>query len=78
MKVTREAVEKVLELVRQSLRLHAGGIELVEIDETRGRVTVRLTGSCIGCAMSTVTMKRGVEVALCEAIPGIEEVIAVN
>ncbi len=73
----REAIETVLAEVRTSLRLHAGGIDLVDVDETTGRVTVRLTGACSGCALSAVTLKRGVEVALCERVPGITEIIAI-
>lgn len=73
----REAVERVLNDVRQALRLHAGGIELVDIEEGRGIVKVRLTGTCDGCALSHITLKRGVETALCQAIPEVREVIAV-
>ena len=73
----REAVERVLNNVRQALRLHAGGIELVDIEEDRGIVRVRLTGTCGGCALSHITLKRGVEAALCQAIPEVREVVAV-
>ena len=73
----REAIEKVLDQVRVALRLHAGGIELVDIEAERGIVKVRLTGTCDGCALSNITLKRGVETALCQAIPEVREVIAV-
>ncbi len=73
----REAVERVLNTVRQTLRLHAGGIELVDINAELGIVKVKLTGTCDGCALSNITLKRGVEAALCQAIPEIREVIAV-
>jgi len=73
----REAVERVLDNVRLALRLHAGGIELVDIEEARGIVKVRLTGTCDGCALSNITLKQGVETALCKAIPEVREVIAV-
>ena len=73
----RDAVEKVLDNVRQALRLHAGGIELINVEESKGIVTVHLTGTCDGCALSEVTLKRGVETALCQAIPEVREVIAV-
>lgn len=73
----RQAVEDVLMEVRKSLRLHAGGIDLVDVDETAGRVTVRLTGTCSGCSLASVTLKQGVEVALCERVPGVKEIIAV-
>ncbi|MBP9827722.1 NifU family protein [Patescibacteria group bacterium] len=74
----REKVEAVLEDVRKALRLHAGGIELVSLDEAAGRVEVRLTGTCDGCALAKVTLKQGVETALARAIPEIREVVAQN
>lgn len=74
----RDAVEAVLEQVRKALKLHAGGIELVDIDEKAGRVCVRLTGTCDGCALSEITLKHGVETALCKAIPEVREVVAVS
>ncbi len=73
----REVIESVLAEVRKSLRLHAGGIELVDIDESAGRVTVRLTGACSGCSLAAITLKHGVEVALCERVPGVKEIIAI-
>ena len=73
----RAEIERVLDTVRLALKLHAGGVELVDVDEAEGRVKVRLTGTCEGCALSQVTLKRGVEVALCKAIPQIREVVAV-
>lgn len=73
----RQAIEAVLENVRKALRLHAGGIELVDVDEGSGVVKLRLTGTCEGCGLKDITLKNGVEVALCENVPGITEVIAV-
>lgn len=72
----REAVEAVLVGVSERLRLHAGGIELVDVDEQAGRVHVRLTGACQGCALASVTLKQGIEVAICEAVPGVKEIVA--
>lgn len=74
----RDAVEAVLKEVRKMLNLHAGGIDLVDVDESAGRVKVRLTGSCKGCALSSITMKKGIEVAICERVPGVKEIIAVE
>lgn len=74
----KEAVEKALDSVRGALRMHAGGIELVEIDENAGVVKVKLTGTCAGCGLAAVTMREGVERALCAAVPGIRRVEAMN
>lgn len=74
----REQIEKILETIRPALRLDGGGIELVDVDEGSGVVRVRLQGACRGCPMSQMTLKMGVEAALCQAIPGITEVIAIE
>ncbi len=74
----REDIERVLDQIRPALRLDGGGIELVDIDETTGVVRVRLQGACRGCPMSQMTLKMGVEAALCDAVPGIKEVVAVE
>lgn len=73
----REAVETALEGVRIALNLHAGGIELLDVNSETGVVQVRLTGMCSGCELSSVTMKEGISVVLHEQVPGITEVIAV-
>lgn len=74
----REQIEAVLEQIRPALRMDGGGIELVDVDEATGVVRVRLQGACVGCPMSQVTLKMGVEAALQDAIPSITEVIAVE
>lgn len=69
-------IEKVLERVRPALRMDGGGIELVKYVPETGAVHVRMQGACVGCPMSQITLKMGVEAALQDAIPEITEVIA--
>lgn len=73
-----QQIEKVLEQVRPALRRDGGGIELVKYDPASGAVHVRMQGACVGCPMSQITLKMGIEAALQDAIPGIKEVIAVG
>lgn len=74
----RTAVEQTLKQVAAMLALHEGGVELVDVDEAAGQVTLRLTGTCAGCALSSITLKQGIEVALCEAVPGIRSIVALT
>ena len=74
----REQIEAVLEEVRPALAMHGGGIELVGVDEGTGVVRVKLRGACVGCPMSTLTLKMGVEAALMDAVPSVTEVVAVE
>ena len=69
----RERVEKVLAKLRPYLQRDGGDIELVDVDED-GVVRVRLTGACVGCPMSQMTLKMGIERELKKEIPEIKRV----
>ncbi len=71
----REKVEAALNKIRPALVADGGNIELVDVKD--GMVTVRLTGACAGCAMSTMTLRLGVERILKEQVPEVKEVVAV-
>ena len=73
----KSKVEEVLNLIRPKLAIHRGSVELVEVDEELGIVTVRMTGSCDGCPMAGLTLKHGIEAVLRETIPEIKQVVAV-
>lgn len=72
-----EQVEVVLNEARPYLEMHGGGIQLIEVTES-GIVRVSLRGHCVGCALSTVTLRLGVEQLLKQRLPefvtGLEEV----
>ena len=72
----KEKVAKSLGAIRPSLQADGGDVELVNVDD-KGVVSVRLTGACRGCPMSTITLKMGIERALREQIPEIKSVEAV-
>ena len=78
MESMRNAILAALEDIRGNLRLHRGGIDLVDLDEAAGVVTLRFTGACVGCALSDVTMKKGIEVVLCERVPGIRKILTAS
>ena len=71
----RDRVEEVLKQIRPSLQADGGDVELVGVED--GVVSVKLTGSCSGCPMSTITLKNGIERILKEQITDIKEVVAV-
>lgn len=72
----KERVQEVLEHVRPALQADGGDVELVDVTED-GIVSVRLTGACGSCPMSTMTLKMGIERTLKENIPEVQEVIQV-
>ncbi len=73
-----EDIERVLQLLRQGLAMHGGNVELVDVDQTTGKVQVRMQGSCVGCPMSEMTLKAGIEDTLKEMVPEVTEVVQVE
>jgi len=71
-----QKVAKALTAIRPSLQADGGDVKLVDVSD-EGVVSVRLTGACRGCPMSTMTLKMGIERALREQIPEIKSVEAV-
>ena len=69
-----EKVEAVLDKIRPSLVADGGNVELVDVSD--GIVKVKLTGACVGCPMSTLTLKMGIEQVLKQEIPEVKEVVA--
>ncbi|MDD3557082.1 MAG: NifU family protein [Melioribacteraceae bacterium] len=73
----KQKVESALETIRPYLKADGGDVELINISED-GVVEVRLTGACVGCPMSQMTLRAGVERAVIREVPGIRRVEAVN
>jgi len=72
----REEVAATLDTVRPALQADGGDVELVDVSDD-GVVSVRLTGACAGCPMSTMTLKMGIERTLRSRVPEITRVEAV-
>lgn len=60
---TKDSIEQSLVRIRPYLQVDGGDVELVKVTE-EGIVEVRLTGSCISCPMSLMTLRAGIERAL--------------
>jgi Fe-S cluster biogenesis protein NfuA len=70
----REKVEAALARIRPALQADGGDVELLGVKE--GVVSVRLTGACGGCPMSTVTLRNGIERILKQEVPEVKSVVA--
>ncbi len=70
----KEKVQAALDKVRPSLQRDGGDVELVDVDEKKGIVKVRLQGACAGCPMSQMTLRNGIERFLKQEIPEIKAV----
>lgn len=71
-------VEEVIGRIRPLLQADGGDIELVNVDEQSGVVSVRLQGACRGCPGAAMTLRMGVERHLKEHVPEVSEVVAVQ
>jgi len=72
----KDQVQQVLDMVRPALQADGGDVELVDVSED-GVVSVKLTGACGSCPMSTMTLKMGIERTLMQNIPEVKEVVQV-
>ena len=71
----RDKVEQTIEAIRPAIQADGGDIELRDVDEATGVVTVELIGACVSCPASTVTLKAGIERILKDRVEGVTEVI---
>jgi len=73
----RDQVLKTIEVIRPALQADGGDIVLRDVDEATGIVTVELVGACGTCAVSTQTLKQGVERIMRDRVDGVTEVVSV-
>ncbi len=72
----KEKVQAVLNKIRPMLQADGGDVELVDVED--GVVKVRLQGACVGCPMSQMTLKNGIERLLKNDIPEVKSVISAD
>lgn len=67
-------VAAVIDVIRPSIQADNGDIFLRHVDVETGVVSVELTGACISCPVSTITLKDGIERILKDRIEGVTAV----
>ena len=70
-------IEGALDEIRPYLKTDGGDISLIEVTDDY-IVKVKLLGACESCNVSMMTLKNGVEVAIKNAVPEVQEVIDVT
>ena len=63
------------EKVAPSVAAHNGSIGFISFADDTGVATLKLSGSCSGCAMSKITLQRGVEQTLKHYVPEVTSII---
>lgn len=69
-------INSILAVLRPNVQMDGGDIELIKFQS--GKAYIRMLGACIGCPMASFTVKAGIEQALKEQIPDVEEVIPIE
>ena len=69
-------VQKALDEIRPNIQADGGDIQFVAVE--KGVVKVRLQGHCVGCPMSAMTLKQGVEAHLKRKVPEVVKVESVE
>ena len=72
-----ERVKNVIDSIRPFIQADGGDIDLLGMDDD-GTVRVRLRGACVGCPMSAMTLKSGIEQRLREQVPEVTGVVNVD
>lgn len=71
---TPDRVQQLLDqLINPSIAAHGGVAELVAVEE--GTAYLRLGGGCQGCGLAQVTLSQGIEQAIYQHVPEIEQVV---
>jgi Fe-S cluster biogenesis protein NfuA len=69
-------VQAALAEIKPQIQADGGDIDLVAVENNI--VKVRLRGACVGCPMSALTLKQGVERIIKQKVPEIQSVEAVQ
>ena len=64
------------EQVNPQIAAHGGFVQLLEVQGNKAYI--EMGGGCQGCGMANVTLKQGIEVAVKEQLPEIEELIDIT
>ena len=74
---TVENIKQILETyVKPAVAGHGGVVNYLDYND--GVVTLEMSGACSGCAMSSMTLKQGIENTLTNMIPEVTTVVGVD
>jgi Fe-S cluster biogenesis protein NfuA len=68
-----EKVHQSLDSIRGYLQIDGGDVELVRVRDD-GFVEIKLTGACVSCPMSRMTLRAGIERRVLKDVPEIKRV----
>jgi Fe-S cluster biogenesis protein NfuA len=72
-----ERVAAAIEVIRPHIQADGGDVQLVEIEDESIAI-IELFGACVGCPMSEITIRHGIEATLRQLVPEIMGVDVVS
>ena len=73
-----DQIKDTLEKIRPFIQRDGGDVEFDSFDKDSGTVYVKMKGACAGCMYIDQTLSSGIEVILCEEVPGVNAVKVVE
>lgn len=73
-----QQIENTLDKLRPFIQRDGGDVEFDSFDKDSGTVYVKVKGACAGCMYIDQTLSSGIEVILCEEVPGVNAVKVVE
>jgi Fe-S cluster biogenesis protein NfuA len=70
----RVALEEIVAMMRPAVQMDGGDLQVIDVDYHAGVVEVELQGACGSCAISSTTLKGGVERLMKERLDWVTEV----
>ena len=74
--VARTVIAVLEEQINPAIAAHGGRADLVAVEESVAYLV--LSGGCQGCGLAAVTLSQGIEVAILEAVPEIQQIVDVT
>jgi Fe/S biogenesis protein NfuA len=74
--VARTVIAVLEEQINPAIAAHGGRADLVAVEEPVAYLV--LSGGCQGCGLASVTLSQGIEVAILDAVPEIEQIVDVT
>ncbi|HSC24593.1 MAG TPA: NifU family protein [Candidatus Babeliales bacterium] len=73
---TVEHIQRVLEELRPAIINDGGDVHFIRFENST--VFVQLSGACVSCPISFITLKMGLEAQLKEKVPGVDSVVSID
>lgn len=70
-----QEVMQVVSIIRPALQADNGDMRVDHVDTLSGVITVTLLGACVGCPVSSKTLKDGIERTLVARVDGVTKVV---